>query len=135
MTEPCKEWLNHGCLNQRIPQVAAEFLDGLIGGDGRRVNHALFDGRGDKFPGDVRHGTEGYEHMEHPNEWWWPTHWRTNVLPGGRWMPVPMPDHEPTGADPHDGPLRIYHIAGKRAFADRNGTDIVIDAMRDLYRY
>jgi hypothetical protein len=83
-------------------------------------------------PEFVRHGLEGYEHYGHPTQWWWPTRWRTEVLPRGRWMPVPMPDHPATAAAAHDGPLRVYHIAGKRAFADRNGTDCFINALRGL---
>lgn len=83
-------------------------------------------------PEFVRHGQAGYEHFEHPDEWWWPTRWRMEHLPAGVHMPVPMPDHPKTCANPHEGPLKVYHIAGKRAFADRNGTDIVINALRVL---
>ena len=84
-------------------------------------------------PEFVRHGQVGYGHHEHPDAWWWPTSWRLANLPPGIVMPVPMPDHEPTAAEPFDGgPLRIYHIAGKRAFADRNGTDTVINSLRAL---
>jgi glycosyltransferase involved in cell wall biosynthesis len=45
-----------------------------------------------------------------------------------------MPDREITAADPHDGPLRVLHIVGKRAFADRNGTDIFIRAIQRATR-
>jgi len=82
-------------------------------------------------PEFVRHGQEGYEHFADPDQWWWPTTWRLAALPAGVHMPVPMPDHERTAAEPGE-PLRVYHIAGKRAFADRNGTDIFINAMRAL---
>lgn len=81
-------------------------------------------------PEFVRHGQAGWEHLEHPDAWWWPTPWRTDVLPAGRVMPVPMPDDPPVQ---HDGlwsrPLRILHVVGKRAFEDRNGTDIFVKAM------
>lgn len=85
-------------------------------------------------PEFVRHHQPDYAHFAHPDQWWWPTSWRLNHLPAGVVMPVPMPDHEPTAADPYDGPLRMFHVAGKRAFADRNGTDTVIDALRGLHR-
>lgn len=83
-------------------------------------------------PEFVRHGQPEYDHFAHPDEWWWPTSWRTNRLPPGRVMPVPMPDCPVSAAPAYDGPLRIYHIAGKRAYADRNGTDIFIDMLRAL---
>lgn len=82
-------------------------------------------------PEFVRHGLPDFDHYEHPDEWWWPTSWRVDRLPPGRWMPVPMPDHERTAAS-IDGPVRFYHVTGKRAFADRNGTDIVLAAIRGL---
>lgn len=81
-------------------------------------------------PEFVRHGQDEYAHFAHPDEWWWPTSWRMELLPYGRLMPVPMPDHPQTAAPSHDEVLKVYHVAGKRAFADRNGTDIFIDAMR-----
>lgn len=83
-------------------------------------------------PEFVRHHIPEYAHWQHPDAWWWPTSWRLGALPYGQVMPVPMPDHPATAADPWNGPLRIYHIAGKRAFADRNGTDTVINALRAL---
>lgn len=83
-------------------------------------------------PEFVRHGQKDYAHHESPDCWWWPTSWRLAHLPPGRVIPVPMPDHENTAADPHEGPLKIFHVTGKRAMGDRNGTDIVIDALRAL---
>lgn len=81
-------------------------------------------------PEFVRHNLAGYEHLAAPDAWWWPTTWRLDKLPAGKVMPVPMPDHEPTGAS--GGPLRIMHSTGKRAFADRNGTDIFISMLSAL---
>ncbi len=87
-------------------------------------------------PEFVRHGQPEYEHHAHPDAWWWPTSWRLDQLPLGRVMPVPMPDVVSAQArDPHAaGPLRAFHVTGKRAFGDRNGTDVVINALRALGR-
>lgn len=67
-----------------------------------------------------------------PDQWIWPTSWRIKHLPEGPIVPVPVPDVPFTAADPHDGLLRAVHIAGNRAMGDRNGTDILYDAMRSI---
>lgn len=86
-------------------------------------------------PEFVRHGQPDYEHFAHPDAWWWPTSWRVDRLPPGKIMPVPMPDLPVVARDPHaPGPLRAFHVTGKRAFADRNGTNAVIDALRSFDR-
>lgn len=79
-------------------------------------------------PEFVRHGQPGYEHYGDPI-WWWPTSWRLDQLPAGQVVPVPMPDRPNVAADPDDGPLRILHVIGKRAHADRNGTEILLRAL------
>lgn len=79
-------------------------------------------------PEFVRHGQPGYEHYGDPI-WWWPTSWRLDQLPAGQVVPVPMPDRPNVAADPDDGPLRILHVVGKRAHADRNGTEILMRAL------
>lgn len=66
----------------------------------------------------------------HPDAWWWPTPWRVDRLPTGRYVPVPMPDFEPIART--DGEVNFLHVVGKRAYADRNGTDIVINALRAI---
>lgn len=79
-------------------------------------------------PEFVRHGTPGYEQMPHPDEWWWPTRWRLENLPPGQWMPVP---HDPRPAPRTESDrLRVLHVIGKRAWADRNGTDLLVQAVR-----
>lgn len=83
-------------------------------------------------PEFVRHGQPAYSHFEHPDAWWWPTSWRLDLLPPGRVVPVPMPDRPFTAAKELDGPLKVFHVVGKRAFADRNGTEVVINALRSL---
>ncbi len=85
-------------------------------------------------PEFVRHGRKGFEGMEHPDEWWWPTSWRTSHLPLGRLVPVPMPDVTPVRRVRNYTTLRLVHVVGKRAFGDRNGTDIVMKAMRFVQR-
>lgn len=84
------------------------------------------------MPEFVRHGQPNTADMEHPDEWWWPTKWRLQHLPPGPVVPVPMPNHEATSAPVDDPHLRVYHIAGKRAAGDRNGTDTFIDCLRAL---
>lgn len=66
----------------------------------------------------------------HPDAWWWPTPWRTDRLPTGRIVPVPMPDVPLTART--EGEVNFLHVVGKRAFEDRNGTDIVINALRSI---
>ncbi len=82
-------------------------------------------------PEFVRHGQRQFDHYGRPI-WWWPTSWRTDVLPAGRVMPVPMPDRPRTAAAPDDGPLRVLHVIGRRAWADRNGTDIFLRALTQV---
>lgn len=67
-----------------------------------------------------------------PDQWIWPTSWRINRLPDGPIIPVPVPDVPFTASDPHEGQLRAVHIAGNRAMGDRNGTDLIYDAMRSI---
>ena len=43
-----------------------------------------------------------------------------------------MPDHESTAAPSTASELRVYHIAGKRAVGDRNGTETFISSLRAL---
>lgn len=83
-------------------------------------------------PEFFRHDQPRFAHYHHPDAWWWPTSWRTDVLPAGPVMPVPMPDDvRVTAGDPSaEGPLRLLHVAGKRAWGDRNGTAIFADSMR-----
>lgn len=74
---------------------------------------------------------------QHPEtRCWAPTAWRLDHLPS-RTEVVPVPvalDRWPTPVEPHNGPCRWLHVAGKAALADRNGTDIVLAAARRLQR-
>ena len=64
-----------------------------------------------------------------PDAWWWPTTWRTDQLPEGKLMPVPMDFRLPSNGWPEEGPLKIVHVVGKRALGDRNGTEILMKAL------
>jgi hypothetical protein len=79
-------------------------------------------------PEFVRHGQPAFDHYPHPDQWWWPTSWRKAKIPEGRVMPVPM-DPRPASSERGDR-LRVLHVIGKRAFADRNGTELVAQAVR-----
>jgi len=80
-------------------------------------------------PEFVRHGQEGYDYA-HPDEWWWPTRWRLDRLPPGRVMPVPMPTVQAAPAPLGIPRLKVLHVAGHRAHADRNGTQAFLQALR-----
>jgi hypothetical protein len=80
-------------------------------------------------PEFIRHGQEGYDYA-HPDEWWWPTTWRLDKLPAGRVVPVPMPTITNLAAEQGMPHLKVLHMAGKRAHADRNGTGIFMQALR-----
>lgn len=63
----------------------------------------------------------------------WPTEWLVNELPSAPILPVPVPDHSPVKpADPHDGPLRVVHVAGHAAAGDRNGTLLFMEALASV---
>lgn len=67
-----------------------------------------------------------------PNTWWWPTTWRLDKLPAGVLLPVPVNDDIPiTARAASDGGFRVMHIAGN-AMEDRNGTNTVLTAMRQI---
>lgn len=70
-----------------------------------------------------------------PDAMWAPTLWRLGDLPAGvSVVPVPVATDRPhrRGSMPADGPLRVLHVAGRRAAADRNGTLTFIRALRDV---
>lgn len=65
-----------------------------------------------------------------PDQFVWPTEWLLDELPPGPILPVPVPDKAPVAAaDPHDGPLRVLHVAGHAAAGDRNGTILFMQAL------
>lgn len=66
-----------------------------------------------------------------PDVWWWPTKWRLDKLPKGLVVPVPVEHREPVAGPLTDSYLRAVHIAGN-AMHDRNGTGILLNAMRQV---
>ena len=82
-------------------------------------------------PEFYRHNQEGYRWQEHPTQWWWPTSWRINELPTGPVMPVPMPDDVPRVERAHRRDrLNLLHVQGKKAWMDRNGSEVFASALR-----
>lgn len=73
-----------------------------------------------------------YEHP--PTAWWAPTPWRLEHLPPAtRVVPVPVADDRFAFTPPkRDGPLRVLHVAGHAAMADRNGTGLFVEALRRM---
>ncbi len=70
-----------------------------------------------------------------PTAWWNPTPWRQSYMPEGcRVVPVPVDDdwHPFAIPEPTDT-LRVLHVAGHHAMADRNGTGLVIESLRRLH--
>lgn len=66
-----------------------------------------------------------------PDMWWWPTKWRTDKLPQGLIVPVPVERRLNVAAPLDDTNLRAVHIAGNAMF-DRNGTGILLNGMRQV---
>lgn len=72
---------------------------------------------------------------QHPSRLWSATPWRLDAMPPDtEVVPFPVAVDRFTPAEPHDGPARFLHVAGKRALADRNGTDSLVDAVPLLTR-
>lgn len=70
-----------------------------------------------------------------PTEWWAPTRWRIDELGvEAKYIPVPVAlDRFPSpNLIGPDGPLRVLHVVGHRAAADRNGTQIFFQSLRYL---
>lgn len=68
-----------------------------------------------------------------PTRLWSATDWRREVMPARtEVVPFPVATDRFTPAEPHDGPCRWLHVAGKRALADRNGTGTVVNALPHL---
>lgn len=66
-----------------------------------------------------------------PTAWWAPTPWRLEFLPPEtRVVPVPVAgDRFALKPPERDGPIRLLHVVGHRAAADRNGTAILLQAL------
>lgn len=68
-----------------------------------------------------------------PTEYWWPTEWLRNKITRGRLMPMPStaPWEAPLSV-PFDGsiPLEVLHVVGRPALGDRNGTQLLLEALQ-----
>lgn len=83
----------------------------------------------------VLHTMPEFHHLHVPptSSVWAPTPWRIDHLPlPTRLVPVPVAtDRFPMAAPARDpGRLRVLHVAGHRAAADRNGTTQLLQALR-----
>lgn len=71
--------------------------------------------------------------VEHPTDLWSATPWRRDTLPPAAQVVLfPVATDRIRPNPPHRGATRWLHVAGKRALADRNGTDVVLAALRYL---
>jgi hypothetical protein len=61
---------------------------------------------------------------------WLPTSWRADTIPSAPVVAVPIEEARPALPPNPDLPLRILHVVGHRAMADRNGTLTVLQALR-----
>lgn len=99
----------------------------------------LYDWRIAKLkPTVVQGNPEFFRHhfnpdLPHPTIWTWPTTWKTDILPEGPVIPVPVPsDCWAQAAPPDDEVYKVIHIAGHRANGDRNGTDLFMQSLPQL---
>lgn len=76
----------------------------------------------------VHQAHPGSEQMPHPTEWCWPTDWIGSFVPDGPILPVPSFADRPQ-AKPSIDMLNVVHVAGRIAKADRNGTDLFLQAL------
>jgi glycosyltransferase involved in cell wall biosynthesis len=73
------------------------------------------------------------EHVPQPDEIWLPTQWRSEHVPHARIVPVPVAlDRWPIEQKDLGEKMRVLHVAGRRAAADRNGTTLVFAAVNRL---
>lgn len=64
-----------------------------------------------------------------PSEIVWPTDWLLDKM-GGRVLPVPVSYQCYHEAPILERPLKVLHVAGRRAIGDRNGSDVFVDSLR-----
>jgi len=67
-----------------------------------------------------------------PTRVWLPTPWRAELVGPHQLVPVPVALDRWWGSEPRaevDGPLRVLHVAGHKAAADRNGTTAFLRAL------
>ena len=68
-----------------------------------------------------------------PTLWWSATSWRQRFLPPKlEVVPFPVATDRFAPVQPHDGPCRWLHVVGKAAMGDRNGTEVLAEAIKHL---
>jgi hypothetical protein len=65
-----------------------------------------------------------------PDQFWYPSSWRLSECPAGDLLPVPLEARRFVDFPDPTGPVKFIHVAGKPALGDRNGTQIVSEAVR-----
>lgn len=79
-------------------------------------------------------------HEPRPTQWWLPSSWLqhgAHLPEDAKLMPLPVPlDRWPHSAPLWDGtrPLRILHVSGHGAMGDRNGTRLLLAAIKEVKR-
>lgn len=128
----------HGQLPE---QAVREWLDGL---DVVFAVETLYDWRIPAWAAEVGCATVVQSNPEFmrpvdelpsvPTRWWNPTPWRQSFMPPGtKVVPVPVADDRHTFVIPEPtDTLRVLHVAGHVAMADRNGTMLVVEAIRRM---
>lgn len=123
----------------QFPDTVRDWLDGL---DVVLSCETLYDwrladwGREQGVATVVQVNPEFYKHhdldLPHPTMWWNPTTWRHDHLPrSARHVPVPVAlDRFAQTARPDREEPRFLHVVGKRAAGDRNGTQLLVMALR-----
>lgn len=70
-------------------------------------------------------------HLFTPDAYWWPTSWLRNKITRGPIVPMGVDPGQAKAAGCYDsGPLRVIHPIGRPALGDRNGTKLVLEALR-----
>lgn len=140
-TKQCKVIFADSDMNTRLLEVdrMRKFLTGL---DAVLSIETVYDWRMIELADElgvrvvVQGNPEFYTHHQdplrpQPHEWVWPTTWMQGAddIPDGPLLPVPAPAVENTATHWSANTLRILHVAGHRALGDRNGTDLVFEAL------
>lgn len=70
---------------------------------------------------------------ERPDVWWLPTSWRADLLPSEcRIVEVPVPTRPLMAPSVPTERTTFVHVAGHRAVGDRNGTLLMLQALRQV---
>lgn len=98
-------------------------LDALSTCDVVYSAETYYDERLPQIVNTVLHVNPEFWRHQPATQYWYPTTWRMADLPPGHLVPTPVDDERIAKQTPGQG--RVLHVAGHRATADRNGTQIV----------